>query len=289
MPVFRFEGRPAPRQPARDVATVSDRHQTVSLAVPQPHLRADVFEGEAPGAHRNHVVLKPSLCAVLERVSQLYDHPGPGAGRNSRGNVDGVEDRVYLSKKGFWIDEKSLYGLLDILPVVLGVRFQHPVRFTIDLRHAGRHVEIRLAVRRRAADHRHAHHLLGQASTEGESVRTAARPTKSGEPINSQMVEDQCHITRVIPNSAAGMRVRQSKTRPVQGDMPHAGLCGCSVGNQAAPWRAVTVNDGPGRGIRIAPYGETHTPATGDLQTIGPKECIHRAESRASPVHVRAN
>jgi hypothetical protein len=42
------------------------------------------------------------------------------------------------------------------------------------------------------------------------------------------------------------------------------------------------VTDGPGRGIRIAPHGETHIPAIADLQTIGPKGSIHRAESRTS-------
>jgi len=132
------------------------RNQPVALTVPEPHVDADVFRSKAPRAHTDQVILEPAFCAILEGVAELNGHPGPHAQIATRINVNGVEDRVDQSQKGLRIFAKRRHRLLNVMPIVLRVLFQHAARVAVYLRHAGCDIESGVIVGRRATDDRHA-------------------------------------------------------------------------------------------------------------------------------------
>jgi hypothetical protein len=93
------------------------------------------------------------------------------------------------------------------------------------------------------------------------------------------MVEDPLDVRGVIADGSARQWFRQAETGPVQRDMPQARAVGSLVRNEAASWRAMTVNDRRSGGRGIAPHGETDMPAAGNLQTSRAERSLHCAET----------
>jgi hypothetical protein len=113
-------------------------------------------------------------------------------------------------------------------------------------------------------------------------MRTASRPTEGRETTYAQMVEDPRDIRGVIAHGPARLWIRQAETGSVQRDVPQARAVGSLVQNEAASWRAMTVNDRRSGGRGIAPHGVTHMPAVTDLQTSRAERTLHRAETTSS-------
>ena len=260
------------------------RNKPVEVAVPQPHLDANVFEREAPRAHREHVVLKPALGAILEGIAQPDDHLRPQVHRTSCRNIHWVEDGVYLPQKTLGIVEKRDHRLLDVTPVVLGILSQHPERFAVDLWHPGGHVKIRIVVWCRTPEDRHPRHAAGQQSTQAERVRATSRMAKYRTSINAQMVEHLGNVACMFPNGPARLRVGETEPRPVEGDMAETRVVLSCMSDQATSRSAVTVDDDRSRRVGVAPNCVTDMPPISDLQAVGSERSIHPAESRMSPV-----
>ena len=254
-------------------------HQPIQLAVPQPHLYANIFKSEAPRAHSHHVVFKPALGAVLKGIAQLDDHLRSKVHRASGRNVHRVDDRIYLANKGLGIVEKHGHCFVDLQPVFLGILYQHPVRFEVDLRHPGCHVKVRITVRRRTTEYGHARYTVRQQRTKAECVRTSSGPAEHRESIHPQVVEHLRNIAYVIPNRPGGKRVGKSEPRPVEGDVAEARVVTSCVSDQATSRRAMTVHNSGRRRVSVAPNCKTHVPAVSDLQPVGAKRPVQPAES----------